>query len=112
MPRGPIDTRNPYTRGQRPSYMGLGKPGAIETTKPETGGLEALARRTTSGPYQFTSDDWTDIASKAYTAGDPSNWWEEEYTKQRPIHYMPGEGGKTAEDIFTCLLYTSDAADE
>ena len=63
MPRGPRDTRNPYTRGQRPSYMGSGKPGTIERNDPfkiyidtnETdalgtpadapGGLEALARR-------------------------------------------------------------------
>ena len=106
MPRRPytMDPRRPLTRGQSPYDLGSAKPGAIETTKPETGGLEALARQTTSRPYSFTSDDWTDIANKAYTAGDPSNWWEEEYTKQRPIHYMPGEGGARANEIRTNAL--------
>ena len=115
MPRGPRDTRNPYTRGQRPSYMGLGKPSTIEkedpfkiyidTGAPETGGLEALARQAAERrSYKLAPGDWTDIANKAYTTGDPSNWWEEQYTKQRPIHYMPGEGGRAADEIRTNYL--------
>ena len=80
------------------------KPGAIEITKPETGGLEALARQASMRPYAFTGADWTDIANKAYTAGDPSNWFQEEYVGQRPIHYMPGEGGRAADEIRTNYL--------
>jgi len=91
MPIGPKDTRNLYTRGP-------------EKPELETGGLEALARQTPMRPYQLTGADWTDIASKAYTEGDPSNWFQEEYVSQRPIHYMPGEGGARADELRTNYL--------
>ncbi len=82
------------------------KPDAIERTKPDTGGLEALARQASASmrPYQLTGADWTDIAQKAYMPKDPSNWFEDEYVLQRPIHYMPGEGGARADEIRTNAL--------
>ena len=82
------------------------KPDAIERTKPDTGGLEALARQASASmrPYQLTGADWTDIAQKAYMPKDPSNWFQEEYVGQRPIHYMPGEGGARADEIRTNFL--------
>ena len=85
-------------RGQNPYDTGPEKP------ELETGGLEALARQTPMRPYQLTGADWTDIASKAYTKGDPSNWFQEEYVSQRPIHYMPGEGGARADELRTNYL--------
>ena len=97
-------------RRQSPYDTGSGKPSTNEidalgtsADAPEAGGLEALARQA-SRPYQLTGADFTDIAAKAYTAGDPSNWFQEEYVGQRPIHYMPGEGGARADELRTNYL--------
>ena len=93
-------------RAGQPYIPESAKPDVIEPTKPETGGLEALARQASASmsPYQLAPGDFTDIANKAYTAGDPSNWFQEEYVGQRPIHYMPGEGGRAADEIRTNYL--------